>query len=271
MFSSLSDGNEHQQLQEANRLLTEVGALLTDAADYEAALSTLTQLAVPKIADWCAIHLLKPDGSVEQVALAPAEMAHLPAASEWLKNRLPNDDENGLPAVLRSGEPKLVSEVTPKRKTSKGTIKSYMIVPLIAPPKTLGAITFVAAESGRHFDQNALALAENLASHISIYLDKARLYRESQRLNAELEQRVSEHTSELRAAVEQLKISEATVQTLFRISKKLNATLDVATILDELAQEAIRIVNGESGFAGLCTAEGMSVRKYFRKGSRYPI
>jgi GAF domain-containing protein len=58
---------------------------------------------------------------------------------------------------------------------------------------------------------------------------------------------------------------------LFRISNKLNATLDVETILDELAQEAIRIVNGESGFAGLRTAGGMTVRKYFRQGVAIPF
>ena len=150
-------------------------------------------------------------------------------------------------------------------------IKSYMIVPLIAPPQTLGAITFVAAELGRRFDQNTLALAENLASHIAIYVDKARLYRESQRLNEELEQRVNERTNELSEAVEQLKQSEATIQALFRISNKLNATLEVSTILDGLAQEAIRIVNGESGFAGLRTAEGMTVRKYFRQGVAMPF
>jgi signal transduction histidine kinase len=146
-----------------------------------------------------------------------------------------------------------------------------MIVPLIARPQTLGAITFVAAESGRRFDLNALALAENLVSHIAIYLDKARLYRESQRLNAELEQRVSERTAELRAAVVQLRQSEATIQTLFRISKELNATLDIDTILDDLAQAAIRIVDGESGFAGLRTADGMTVRKYFRQGAAIPF
>ena len=264
-----NDGTEQRQLQEANRLLAQAGALLIDAVDIEAPLTTLAQLAVPQLADWCAVHLLQADGSIEQVALAPAEMAKLQAAYDWLENHLPNDDE--LPAVMRSGEPKLVIDAASDLRAAAAAIKSYMIVPLIARPQTLGAITFVAAESGRRFDRNTLALAENLVSHIAIYLDKARLYRESQRLNAELEQRVSERTAELRAAVAQLKQSEATIQTLFRISNKLNATLEVDAILDELAQEAIRIVDGESGFAGLRTADGMTVRKYFRQGEAVPF
>lgn len=271
MIGASLDGVEHQQLQEANRLLAEASAQLMDTVDYEAPLMTLAQLAVPQLADWCAVHLLQADGSIEQVALAPAEMAKLKAVYDWLQNQLPKDDAAGLPAVLRSGEPKLVTEVTADFWAAAAAIKSYMIVPLIARPQTLGAITFVATESGRRFGQNDLALAENLASHIAIYVDKARLYRESQRLNAELEQRVSERTTELSEAIVQLKQSEATIQALFRISNKLNATLEVSTILDELAQEAIRIVNGESGFAGLCTLEGMTVRKYFRQGVATPF
>lgn len=262
----ISNENPEHQLQEANRLLAEASARLIDAVDYETPLSTLAQLAVPQLADWCAVHLQKTDGLIEQVALAPAEIVKLQAAYDWLQNYLPYDDTYGLPAVLSSGEPKLVSDVAADLSAAAAAIKSYMIVPLIAHPQTFGAITFVATESGRRFDQNALALAENLASHITIYLDKIRLYRESQQLNTELEQRVSERTVELSAAIGDLKQSEATVQTLFRISNKLNATLEVNTILDELAQEAIRIVNGESGFAGLRTTDGMTVRKYFKQG-----
>jgi signal transduction histidine kinase len=37
------DGTEQQQLKEANRLLAEAGALLIDALDYEASLTTLAQ------------------------------------------------------------------------------------------------------------------------------------------------------------------------------------------------------------------------------------
>ena len=266
-----NNSTAQQQLQEANRLLAEASARLANAVDYETQLTTLAELAVPQLADWCAVHLLQPDGSLEQVAVAHDKTVTQQAAHDWLQNYLPKDDVDGLLAVLRNGEPKLVTDVAADPWAAAAAIKSYMIVPLIAQPQTLGAITFVTAESGRRLDLNALALAENLVSHIAIYLDKARLYRESQRLNAELEQRVSERTAELRTAVAQLQQSEATIQTLFRISKKLNTTLEVDTILDELAQEAIRLVNGESGFAGLRTAEGMTVRKYFRQGMTLPF
>ncbi len=129
------DSNEHQQLQEANRLLAEASALLIDAVDYETLLTTLAQLAVPQLADWCAVHLLQADGSIEQVALAPAEMAEPQAAYDWLPNHLPNDYADGLLNVLRSGEPKLVTNVPLNHWTAAAAIKSYMIVPLIARRK----------------------------------------------------------------------------------------------------------------------------------------
>jgi signal transduction histidine kinase len=266
-----SDGTGHPQIQDINGLLAEAAMLLTDPVDYKAPLKVLVQLAVPRLADWCVIHLLQTDDSLEQVALAPSKATKQLAAYDWLQNHLRKDEANGLNAALRSGESKLVDEMDLAPYTENAGIKSYMVVPLSNPIQTLGAVTFVSAESGRRFDLHTLALAENLVRHISIYLEKARLYHESQRLKAELEQRVTERTAELREAVTQLKISEATIQSLFHISNELNATLDVDTILDELAQEAIRIVNGESGFAGLRTPEGMTVRKYFKKGKAIPF
>lgn len=249
----------------------EAGELLLDAVEYAVPLSTLAQLAVPKLADWCVVHLLQADGSIVQVALAQAAEPTPPEAHNWLQHFLPNDDADGLPAVLRTGEPKLITVVPSELNAAIAAIKSYMIVPLIAKPQTFGTITFVAAESGRRFDEKALSLAEGLANHIAIYLDKARLYRQSQQLNSELEKRVGERTAELLEAAAQGKKSEELIQTLFRISKKLNAALDVETILDELAQAAIRIVNGESGFAGLRTSGGMTVSKYFHRGAAVPF
>jgi signal transduction histidine kinase len=59
-------------------------------------------------------------------------------------------------------------------------LRSYLIVPMVARDRTLGAITLVAAESGRNYRPSDLSLAEDLASRAALALDNARLYQEAQ-------------------------------------------------------------------------------------------
>lgn len=255
-----------QQVRDVNQILMKIDMLLGDAKDYEAKLSDLAQLFVPYIADSCGIFLIQSDGTIEPVAIAPEEIAKNQAVYDWLHNDLLNDDMDGLPEVLHTGEAKLVTEVSPMRRVAETGINSYLIVPLVTQRGKIGAVTFIDTSPERHLNRNSLAIAENLAIHLAAFLDKTLLHNESRKLNIELEKRVNERTAELSDAVAQLKQSDEMLQTLFRISNKLNATLDVDLILDELAQEAIKIVGGESGFAGLRTAEGMTVHKYFHEG-----
>src|SRR5262249_14365522 len=58
--------------------------------------------------------------------------------------------------------------------------KSYICVPLRAHGRTLGAITLVASDSGRRYDTQDLALAEELARRAAVAIENARLYREAQ-------------------------------------------------------------------------------------------
>jgi signal transduction histidine kinase len=270
-LGTILDTRESQPLKEANRLIAQISGLFSDTDDLNVTLTALAEFIAQQLADLCVIHLLDDNNLIDQVALAPVEKSKLQTVFDWLKNHLLLDDICGLPAALNAREALLVTDMASEHWAGGAKIRSYMVVPFVAHSKIFGAITLATAGSDRSFDQSDLDLFENLAFHISSYLDKARLSRESAQLKAKLEQRVSERTSELRTAVSQLKQSEATIQTQFRISNKLNATLDVDNILDELAQEAIRIVNGESGFAGLRTADGMSMRKYFHNGIAMPF
>ena len=276
------DITEQKQAREANRFLVEAGARLARSVDFETRLTTIAQLAVPHIADWCAVHSVEADGSIPQWALALVDPSQEQKARAWLQRCVADADWCGLAGALRRGEPKLVPDVfaelaalRPDEAADRigwaDDVTSYMIVPLRARGRTLGAITFMSAESGRRFDAHALALAENLANQAATYLDNAHLYRESQRLNAELERRVEERTAELIEVISEWKQSEQIIQTLFRLSKQLNAMLDLDTLMDELAQDAIQLVNAESGFAGLRTAGGMMTRKYFQGGVASPF
>ena len=60
-------------------------------------------------------------------------------------------------------------------------LRSWICVPLRARGVTLGALSLVAAESGRVFTEADLELALELADRAAVAVDNARLYRESER------------------------------------------------------------------------------------------
>ena len=67
-------------------------------------------------------------------------------------------------------------------------LRSYMVVPLVARGRTLGAISFVSVESGRRYGDADLRLAEELARRAALAVDNARLYEEAQRNRASRDQ-----------------------------------------------------------------------------------
>lgn len=260
-----------QQVRKTNQILSDVNMLFSDGGDFKEKLPDLAQLFIPEAADWCFIHLFEDDGSIGVVSIAPADIMKNQMVYDWIHNALQNDEVDGFPAIEKQRKSILVSVVSPVRRAAEGGIKSYIIAPLLSHQHLLGMLSLVSVEQRRHFDQKDLALADNLALHLATYLEKSQLHHESKKLNEELEHCVGEGSVELQETLVQLEQSEEMLQTLFRISNKLNATLDINVILDTLAQEAIQIVNGESGFAGLRTSEGMSVQKYFQQSVEIPF
>ena len=171
--------------------LAEAGAVLDASLMLDETLEALGRLCVPQIADWCAFDLAEPGGRLRTTAITHSDPEKLAIAREF-QRRFPPDPKGatGAPAVVRTGRPEHYPEITedvlraavaePDRLElllSLGMV-SAMIVPLVARGDTFGAITFVAAESGRHFDADDYALAQDLGVRAALALDNARLYRE---------------------------------------------------------------------------------------------
>ena len=55
-------------------------------------LAAVAQIAVPRIADWCAIHLVADDGTIRQVALAHEDPAQVQRVRDRL-SRYPPDPQ----------------------------------------------------------------------------------------------------------------------------------------------------------------------------------
>jgi PAS domain S-box-containing protein len=186
----IEDITAHKRAEFAQRLLAESSAVLGSSLDTTELLTRVATLAVPELADWCAVDLVGETG-LERVALAHEDPAMIEKA-EQLRERYPPDphSEQGVPRVLRTGRPELYAEIPEEmvraaavdeehwRLISEFGMRSAMVVPMIAQGRTVGALSFVSGASGRRFDEQDLALAEEIARRCATAIDNARLFSE---------------------------------------------------------------------------------------------
>jgi PAS domain S-box-containing protein len=189
-ISVTEDITERKRIEEAQRFLAQVGATLSSSLDYPTTLASVANLAVPHLADWCVIDVLEEDGSLDRLAMTHQNPDKVALAQE-LEERYPPDPDapRGVAQVLRTGRSELVPEISESllekaardaehREILRGLgLKSYMIVPLVARGRTLGAISLVSAESGQRYGEAELELAKELARRAALAVDNARLYR----------------------------------------------------------------------------------------------
>jgi PAS domain S-box-containing protein len=192
------DTTERKHTDDVLRFLAESGATLSSSLGYRDTLANVARLAVPTLADWCAVDVMEEDGSVERLAVEHSDPEKGALAYE-LQERYPSDPETtrGVRKVLKTGEPDMMAEipeelldeaaVDPEHRQimSKLGLRSYMVVPMVARGRNHGAITLVSAESGRRYEKTDLRLAEELARRAALAVDNAKLYEEAQREIAE--------------------------------------------------------------------------------------
>jgi PAS domain S-box-containing protein len=195
--SRLYDARDRQA--ERSAFLAEASRVLASSLDYEVALQAVAELAVPTLADWCAVDIVE-DPTVERwppvltrlaVAHSDPEMKELGLS---LQQRFPTDwsAQHGTATVLRERVSQFIPIITPDMlaraarseehlailKALKFT--SVIMIPLLARGLTLGMITLVMGESGRRYDRDDLALATDLATRAATAIDNARLFHEAQ-------------------------------------------------------------------------------------------
>jgi signal transduction histidine kinase/ActR/RegA family two-component response regulator len=187
---------EAERVQASLRFLSEASGVLAGSLDYDATLAAVARLAVPWIADWASIDMLRPDGTFRRVAVAHVDPQKADLGWE-LSRRHPatSRDSTGPASVVRTGKPEVFEEIPDSLLAREVTdpellrilralgLVSSMCVPLTVGGHPVGAITLVAAESRRHFGPSDLALAEELARRASMAIDNARAYREAQDAN----------------------------------------------------------------------------------------
>jgi PAS domain S-box-containing protein len=192
-IGTATDIHDRKLVEEQRAFIIAAGDELSGTLDYRQSLARVAVLASTEIADWCSVHIVEADGSINEIALAHRDEAQLTFARE-LQERYPPDPEaaTGVPAVIRRGEAELVPEI-PEQLLRDAAVDdlhydllhqlglcSYICAPLKGRDGVLGAITLVSATPGRRFGTEDLKLAEELGRRAAMAIENARLYRDSE-------------------------------------------------------------------------------------------
>src|SRR5579859_6117083 len=223
-----------QQEKERQRLLNEASAALVSLLDHQFTLQEIARMIVPAFADYCRIVLLDDRGEIKEITVdhIDSDRASLVQALYDEYKDLTNSTY-GVQKLLESGQPELISDVSEKVLSPVAEhsemlhiirtlgLQSYMGTPLIARNRVIGALTFSSTRPHRHYTQEDLYFAQELARRIALTLDNARLYQEAQAEIAERRQ------------------IEYNLRFLSEASKLLASSLDYQTTLTHVTYLAV--------------------------------
>jgi signal transduction histidine kinase/ActR/RegA family two-component response regulator len=177
--------------------LAEAGELLGSSLDYQSTVARLTRLLVPRLADYCVVHL---EGvSVDDLPIAHVDPTKIEMVRDALRAFPYPDGAHTHAEVVRTGESVLIASIpegflegtarSPEHLDRLRTLapRSWLGVPLKVKTSMFGSITLALSESGRHYKPSDLLLAEDLARRAAAAIDNARLYELSREERARAE------------------------------------------------------------------------------------
>ncbi len=205
------DVSEKRREEQRRRFITEAATILSSSLDYVPTLTKLARLAVPTLADWCAVDMVGSGNVIERLAVAHVDPEKVQWAKEIAKRYPPDPTSlHGVHEVIRSGKSVLIQEIPDAFLANVAVdeehlrlirllgVTSYMVVPLRCRGVTLGAIAFVSSESNRRFSTEDLAFAEDLANVAAFAIENARLYHNAQHANRAKDEFLATASHELR-------------------------------------------------------------------------
>jgi signal transduction histidine kinase len=213
------------------RLLADAGTVLSSSLEWETTVASVAQLVVGAFADWCAVDFLDEHGALRRLTVRHARPERTLSNSGLEAFTPERVRPSAITEVVRTGRAQLVTGLvppgagaaTPEDGGSAGG--SFLVVPLRARQRTLGALSFVRGPHSAPFCEADRSLAEDLGARVGLAIDHARLLRKS------------------RAAEAESRRNAARLRILVDVDHLLaQAGLDLPTVLDVIAQKVSEVI-----------------------------
>jgi PAS domain S-box-containing protein len=180
----------------AESFMAEASRVLASSMDYASTLARVARLAVPQIADWCAIDVLTDADELERLAVHHVNPDKLLLLERLDRDYRPGLDEPvGIPEVLRSGQARIYTGIKP------ATLEGYARDPehlrllrelgantvIVAPMQgatrgAIGTITLASGEFPRRLTRADMGLTVRLGRRAGTAVERARIYTERARI-----------------------------------------------------------------------------------------
>ena len=245
--------------REALRFLTRAGRALSDSLDPEQTLKRLVQLAVPRVACFAMIDLVRDGGWMERVAFRHIDPAREPLLERSERFRPAEAGLLPIGQVLESGTALMIEEVESgwtgsddvlERLRSVGG-RSLIIVLLQAHGQRLGTLTLGSTRTDRHYRQADLSLAREFARSAAVALENARLYWQAGRAIAARDEVLAVVSHDLRNPVSRIRLAAEMLLEMDQVAQPARKTVSMviraADEMNRLIGDLLDVARIEAG------------------------
>ena len=182
---TVTDIHAQKVLEDGSRVLRQANELFASTLDESTVLQRLAQMTVSALADWCTVDLWNEDGTLKRVAVAHADPSEAQVAEQLMHCSLDLPSVDGGPGAehatvqhdvsdeqltLYANDPAHVEILRSLR------IDSIMTIPMNVRGTLMGVIRMFSCRSERHYGEEELELATEVARRAATAIDNARLY-----------------------------------------------------------------------------------------------
>jgi PAS domain S-box-containing protein len=187
----VADVTRRSRSEQQLGFLSQANELLDASLDWERTLDAIADLAVPALAGYLVIDLLDENDELHWVVAVHADPEKTELVRELRASYPPTLSTHPIQVALRTGEAQLLPDLQAEAAAMAHDAKharairqiantSGIVAPLAARGRTLGAISLGTIEGQPRFDESDRTMAMELARRISLALDNARLFAETQ-------------------------------------------------------------------------------------------
>jgi len=194
-----------------NEFIAASNDLFAQSLDYEQTLRNLAAMAVPRLADWCAVDMLESDGKLRRLAVEHIDPEMVRLAYQLEADYPPDPDApQGAPSVARTGKTEWMASIPDQLLVAsiqspehldlirKLRLRSWICTALPVRDGVAGVLTLVNTDSSRIFTESDVSLAEELARRAGHAIENARLYQQAVEANRAKDEFLATLSHELR-------------------------------------------------------------------------